>query len=110
MPADDQDPAFSLCPYCRSKVENQATECPDCGGLFPALRHRKGEPLWGAVCGVVRGLFMVGFVATICAVASLLDPPITFLEVLLVVLCVVVTIFLFWLTGRCHERAYHVRL
>ena len=110
MHNDNHDPPFSLCPYCQSKVDNEVTECPDCGGLFPALRHRRGEPMWGAICGAVRGFFLIGFFATLFAIWKLLVPPLTFEEPCIVIWCVAITAFLFWLGGRCHERAYHVRL
>jgi hypothetical protein len=111
---DNGDPASSLCPHCQCEVDNEATRCHECGGVFPALRHRKGEVRWGAVCGLVRGLFMIAVMATMVAVANLFTSPFTlwsvvFWKVPIITVCVIAAIFFNSLTRRCHERAYHVR-
>ena len=33
----------ALCPRCRTAVSENATECPDCGEMFPAIRDRQGS-------------------------------------------------------------------
>ena len=110
MHSGDEDPRFSLCPHCQCKVDNEDTQCPECGGYFPALRHRKGEVGWGAVCGVIRGLGLVAFVATAYAIVALFSPPFVVWDLVGVFIGATATILLSIMARRCHQRAYHVHL
>lgn len=108
IPTDHDDPAYSQCPYCQCNVDNETTQCPECGGFFPALRHRKGEVGWGAVCGLVRGLFIVAVFATVGNIVNLFYEPIHFFDFLLIVAGLIAAVSLNSIARRCHQRAYHV--
>ncbi len=79
-PTDNDEPARNLCPYCQCKVDDEVTRCPECGGHFPALQHRKGDVGWGGI----RGLFVVAAFASMAATASLIAGPSHFWKVPLV--------------------------
>jgi hypothetical protein len=105
-PAADTDPPISLCPHCQCKVDNEVTQCPECGGYFPALRHRQGRVGWGAICGIARGLFIAAIMITLIAIVNLSDPPFHPVKLLYIAVGVIAILVFKRLSRRCLEKAY----
>lgn len=72
------------------------------------MRHRKGEVGWGAVCGLVRGMFIVAVFATIGSIINLFYETVHVLDILMPLSGTVAAVFLHRIARRCHKRAYHV--
>ena len=104
------DPPRSVCPHCGSEVDNEVTQCPECGGYFPAWRHREGAPMLGAMCGAVRGIALVTFMTAFFAFLWLLVPPFAWSKLAVLLISLVMFVVFFRLAGFLHQRAYRVRL
>ncbi len=109
MEPEKDRPYEPLCPTCKSPVSDEATHCEICGGYFPAARHRAGNPVGGALCGIVRGLGMISFVAAGMGVFRLIVPPFQLDELILAGGGAGAFAFFLWLASRLHASTYHVQ-
>lgn len=102
------DVAVSLCPRCKRTVSDEATRCPECGAYFPAMRHRQGNILGGAKCGLFRGIGMLAFLMTMLSVASLFFPPWNAGTFLGLVLGPPVAVACHFIVKNSHRQTYQV--
>jgi hypothetical protein len=101
-------PARTECPYCRAEVDGEVTQCPACDHHFPAMRHRVGNPLMGAVCGVLRGLGLIAAIAALLLLWPLIEPPFQWRELGRFLIATGVFAVCLWLVTIAHRRAYRV--
>lgn len=108
MDAPSTPASASYCPQCQAVVDDEANKCPYCGALFPNLRQRQGDPWGGLLCGLVRGVAVLAFVAAGVAVWQLLVPPFDFREVVVAVIGAIVFGLAVLIAGRLDAATYRI--